>query len=118
MQKVRLLPNPSTFYINEVMFSLCSVDVLFHLRKEEYFRRAEEAEADVPMDGKKPGEAQGMKDSMAELVRHVLGQRRWVGAATPLRPVMLKPPAFAQLLPPLPAAAGPRGRCQPRHYAL
>jgi DNA polymerase alpha subunit B len=75
-KRVRLLPNPSTFMINEIVFSLSSVDVLFHLRKEEYFRRAEEAEADVAMDGRsKVGTA---KDSMAELCRHVLGQKRWV----------------------------------------
>lgn len=51
------------------MIALCSVDVLFHLRKEEYFRKAQEAE----VDPKNPG---GMKDSMAELCRHVLGQKR------------------------------------------
>ncbi len=73
-KRVRLLPNPSTFMINEIVFSLSSVDVLFHLRKEEYFRRAEEAEVDVVMDGRTKVGA--VKDSMAELCRHVLGQKR------------------------------------------
>jgi DNA polymerase alpha subunit B len=77
LQRVRLLPNPSTFYINEIMFSLCSVDVLFHLRKEEYFRRAEEAEVDVAMEVRKGGAGAAAKDSMAELCRHVLGQKRY-----------------------------------------
>ncbi len=54
------------------MISVASVDVLFHLRKEEYFRKAEEAEPDEMMKGNIP------KDSMADLCRHVLGQKRYV----------------------------------------
>ena len=50
---------------------MSTVDVLFHLRKEEYFRRAEEAD---PVGNSAPV----AKDAMAELCRHVLGQRRWV----------------------------------------
>jgi DNA polymerase alpha subunit B len=50
---------------------MSTVDVLFHLRKEEYFRRAEEAD---PIGNSAPV----AKDAMAELCRHVLGQRRWV----------------------------------------
>ena len=67
-QRVRFLPNPCSFFINEILFSMSTVDVLFHLRKEEYFRRAEEAEPEP--------DAVGAKDAMAELCRHVLNQRR------------------------------------------
>ena len=64
-----MLPNPAHFYVNETLFSVASIDVLFHLRKEEYFRRAEEADAE-PATG-----VVATKDAMAELCRHVLGQR-------------------------------------------
>ncbi|KAJ9107993.1 hypothetical protein QFC20_003679 [Naganishia adeliensis] len=67
-KKVRMLPNPANFYVNEALFSVSSTDVLFHLRKEEYFRRAEEADLE-------PGVKAAPKDAMAELCRHVLGQR-------------------------------------------
>ncbi|GHJ84547.1 hypothetical protein NliqN6_0949 [Naganishia liquefaciens] len=67
-KKVRMLPNPANFYVNETLFSVSSMDVLFHLRKEEYFRRAEEADFE-------PGMEVAPKDAMAELCRHVLGQR-------------------------------------------
>lgn len=50
---------------------MTSLDVLFHLRKEEYFRRAEEADPD-------PHAAVQPKDPMADLCRHVLGQKRFV----------------------------------------
>lgn len=68
-QKVRWLPNPCSIFINDMVFSVSTVDVLFHLRKEEYFRKAEEAEPESSV-------ASGSKDPMAELVRHVLGQKR------------------------------------------
>ncbi|KAJ9119956.1 hypothetical protein QFC24_005439 [Naganishia onofrii] len=68
-KRVRMLPNPAHFYVNETLFSVASIDVLFHLRKEEYFRRAEEADAEPATGVVAP------KDAMAELCRHVLGQR-------------------------------------------
>lgn len=70
-KKVKILPNPCTFSINEVLISLASTDVLFHLRREEVFQRADEADPDpsVPVSGNPQG------DAMANLVRHVLGQR-------------------------------------------
>ncbi|KAJ9098934.1 hypothetical protein QFC19_006158, partial [Naganishia cerealis] len=71
-KKVRMLPNPSHFYVNETLFSVSSIDVLFHLRKEEYFRRAEEADAEPSAATKS---VVAPKDAMAELCRHVLGQR-------------------------------------------
>lgn len=66
-----MLANPCTFAINEVVISLSAVDVLFHLRREELFTRAEEAD---PEPGSQPSDS---KDTMAGLVRHVLGQRNF-----------------------------------------
>lgn len=72
-KKVRMLPNPCTLSINEVMFSLASPDVLFHLRREEVFQRAEEAEPDPAT----PANPNPQGDGMANLVRHVLGHRHF-----------------------------------------
>lgn len=70
-KRVKVLPNPCTFALNEVVISTSSVDTLFHLRREELFQRAEEADPE-------PGAVQSRNpqgDAMANLVRHVLGQR-------------------------------------------
>ncbi|OCF32814.1 DNA polymerase alpha subunit B [Kwoniella heveanensis BCC8398] len=67
-KRVRLLPNPCTFSINEILVAVSTVDVLFHLRKEELYQRAQEAEPD-------PQQLTEVKDAMANLIRHVLGQR-------------------------------------------
>lgn len=81
------MPNPTIFSINEVSFALSTVDVLFHLRREEVLQRAEEAE---PASGGSSSPAHSeVKDPMAALVRHVLGQRTFY----PLFPV---PEAHAQ----------------------
>jgi DNA polymerase alpha subunit B len=69
-QRVRLLPNPCTFAINEIVISLSAVDILFHLRREELVQKAEEADPE-------PSQAAESKDTMAGLVRHVLGQRNF-----------------------------------------
>ncbi|KAF8895265.1 hypothetical protein BD779DRAFT_1668572 [Infundibulicybe gibba] len=37
--RIYLLPNPAQFSINNVAFAATSIDVLFHLRKEEYIKR-------------------------------------------------------------------------------
>ncbi|WVQ97259.1 hypothetical protein IAU59_004370 [Kwoniella sp. CBS 9459] len=67
-KRVKLLPNPCTFSINEVLVAVSTVDVLFHLRREEVYQRAQEAEPD-------PSQPTEVKDAMANLIRHVLGQR-------------------------------------------
>jgi len=72
-KKVRILPNPCSFSINEVLVSLASTDVLFHLRREEVFQRAEEAEPDPSV----PSSSNPQGDPMANLVRHVLTQRNF-----------------------------------------
>jgi DNA polymerase alpha subunit B len=51
-----------------------SVDVLFHLRKEQLVLRAEEVES-LEVEGQPPA-----TDTMASLSRHVLQQRRSVFA--------------------------------------
>ncbi|KAF8890039.1 alpha DNA polymerase [Gymnopilus junonius] len=42
--RIHLLPNPARFTINDISFGVTSVDTLFHLRKEEYFKRGIEAD--------------------------------------------------------------------------
>ncbi|KAH9480575.1 DNA polymerase alpha subunit B [Psilocybe cubensis] len=67
--RIHLLPNPARFTINDVSFAATSVDTLFHLRKEEYFKRGVEVE---PL----PAEANDLpNDVMANLCRHMLLQR-------------------------------------------
>ncbi|WWC86378.1 uncharacterized protein L201_001254 [Kwoniella dendrophila CBS 6074] len=93
-KRVKVLPNPCTFSINEVIVALSNVDVLFHLRREELYQRAEEAEPDVNMHGAE------VKDAMAGLVRHVLGQR-----------------SFYPIFPP-PEASAPEVNLDVTHYPL
>ena len=50
---------------------MTSVDVLFHLRKEEFIKRGEETES-TSIAGDDPG-----SDSMGGLCRHILRQRRF-----------------------------------------
>ena len=70
-QGVRCLPNPTTFSVNEVVFAMTSVDVLFSLRNQEFFRKCGEVhdDADVVEDPSN-------KDVMARTCRHLLRQRR------------------------------------------
>jgi hypothetical protein len=73
-QGVRLLPNPCQFSINEVAFGVASVDVLWALKSQEFFRKCGDAE---PLkEGEK--EDPGAKDVMARVGRHLLRQRRCV----------------------------------------
>ncbi|CDO75324.1 hypothetical protein BN946_scf184848.g1 [Trametes cinnabarina] len=67
--RIRLLPNPSRFTINGVHIAASSVDILFHLRKEEYFQRAGETEPLLVAP------ASDAPDAMANLCRHILQQR-------------------------------------------
>ena len=70
IQRIKLLPNPCRFSLNDVSFAVTSVDVLFHLRKEQLVMRAEEVES-LDVDGQLPA-----TDTMASLSRLVL-QQRW-----------------------------------------
>ncbi|KAI0754917.1 DNA polymerase alpha, subunit B [Daedaleopsis nitida] len=80
--RIHLLPNPARFTINGVHIAASSVDVLFHLRKEELFKRAAEIE---PLTAPVDPEGQGPSDAMANLCRHVLQQRNFY----PIFPVPL-----------------------------
>ncbi|KAI0304348.1 DNA polymerase alpha/epsilon subunit B-domain-containing protein [Multifurca ochricompacta] len=67
--RIKLLPNPCRFSLNDVTFAVTSVDVLFHLRKEQLVMRAEEVES-LDVNGQPPA-----TDTMACLSRHILQQR-------------------------------------------
>ncbi|GAA5908020.1 hypothetical protein JCM6882_000201 [Rhodosporidiobolus microsporus] len=68
---VRLLPNPCQFSINEVVFGVASVDVLWALKSQEFFRKCGDAEA--PAEGQ--AEDAMAKDVMARVGRHLLRQK-------------------------------------------
>lgn len=72
-KRINLVPNPFSFQINEVVIAVAATDVLFHLRREEVFQRAEEAEPDPNV----PRTANPQGDIMANAVRHVLGQQHF-----------------------------------------
>ncbi|PIL22596.1 hypothetical protein GSI_15285 [Ganoderma sinense ZZ0214-1] len=80
--RVHMLPNPARFTLNRVHFAASSVDVLFHLRKEEFFKQATEIE---PLVGAADPEGQTPSDAMVNLCRHVLQQRSFY----PIFPVPL-----------------------------
>lgn len=52
---------------------MSSVDILFHLRKEEYVRRMSEIHSVIPGEHEAPA-----TDAMANLCRHVVEQKRSV----------------------------------------
>ncbi|KAF8476554.1 DNA polymerase alpha subunit B [Russula ochroleuca] len=67
--RIKLLPNPCRFSLNEVTFSVTSMDVLFHLRREQLVMRAEEVEP-LEVDGQPPA-----TDTMTSLARYLFQQR-------------------------------------------
>ncbi|KAL4080954.1 DNA polymerase alpha/epsilon subunit B-domain-containing protein [Scleroderma citrinum] len=76
--QIRCLPNPCRFSVNGVSFGVSSVDVLFHLRREEFFRRMQETDPVAP-------DVAPVTDPMANLARTVLQQRSFY----PIFPVPL-----------------------------
>ncbi|KIK88801.1 hypothetical protein PAXRUDRAFT_688122 [Paxillus rubicundulus Ve08.2h10] len=66
--RMRYLPNPCRFSINGVSFGVTSVDTLFHLRKEEFFRRALEIDPLIPV-------SEPATDAMSSLARNIIHQR-------------------------------------------
>ncbi|GJE91767.1 DNA polymerase alpha subunit B [Phanerochaete sordida] len=68
--RIYSVPNPSQFTLNGVSFGVSSVDVLFHLRKEEFFRPMSEINSVALEDNETPA-----SDAMAKLCRHILQQR-------------------------------------------
>ena len=87
--------------MNEVVFSVTSLDVLFHLRNQEFFRPCGE----ILHEGEMMDESVMAKDIMSRTCRHLLRQRRCVLSGLPRVP----PPTdervtLMQLLPTLPGS--------------
>lgn len=70
-KQCKLLPNPATFSVNEVSFAVTSVDTLFHLRNQEYFRRC----GRVVDPAEPPPTEPEKEDVMARTCRHLLRQK-------------------------------------------
>ncbi|KAG9083062.1 DNA-directed DNA polymerase alpha subunit pol12 [Ceratobasidium sp. 370] len=68
-RKCQLVPNPGTFSVNGFTVGATSVDVLFHIRKDHFFKQAPEI-ADEPNSE--------TADAMTMLCRQVLEQQREV----------------------------------------
>jgi DNA polymerase alpha subunit B len=68
-----MVPNPGTFSVNGVKFGATSVDVLFHLRKEEFVKTVSTTTDTLPAAADDTG-----VDLIANSCRHLLQQRRWV----------------------------------------
>ncbi|KAI5475991.1 DNA polymerase alpha subunit B [Pseudohyphozyma bogoriensis] len=66
---VRLVSNPATFSINEVVFAVTSVDTIFHLRNQEFTRKV------VPT-GSLP-EGQELENAVTRSCRSLLRQRSY-----------------------------------------
>lgn len=67
-QRIRLLPNPCVLNINEVSIAVSSVDTLFQVRKDLYFKKAAEAEPEA-------GVVAGQGDMIANVCRSILTQQ-------------------------------------------
>lgn len=80
-QRIHCLPNPCQFTLNGISLTASSVDVLFHLRKEEFFRPMSEINPAPLADNETPA-----NDAMAKLCRHVLQQRRYASKPFSLAP--------------------------------
>ncbi|TCD61023.1 DNA-directed DNA polymerase alpha subunit pol12 [Steccherinum ochraceum] len=70
--RIKYVPNPSRFRLNGVSFAVSSVDVLFHIRKEEFFKRAPPAEPEGDA-----ADSNVVSDPMANTCRHLLEQRSY-----------------------------------------
>ncbi|CAE6482270.1 unnamed protein product [Rhizoctonia solani] len=73
-KRSQLIPNPSIFSVNGIRIGVTSIDVLFHIRKDEFFKHAPEV-SDEP-----GGQA---ADAMTMLCRQILEQQSFY----PLFPV-------------------------------
>jgi DNA polymerase alpha subunit B len=69
LQRCQLVSNPSTFSVNGFTVGATSVDVLFHIRKDHFFKLAPEI-SDEPNN--EPA------DAMTMLCRQILEQQRYV----------------------------------------
>ncbi|WFD41803.1 DNA-directed DNA polymerase alpha subunit pol12 [Malassezia psittaci] len=74
-KRVRCLPNPCIFYVNELAIGVSTADVLGDLRREELVQRVQAA-GTTPAGNKLPtAAANDARDPMLRLSRHVLSQR-------------------------------------------
>lgn len=69
-KRVRCLPNPSVFYVNELAIGVSTADTLGDLRREELVQRVQPGSSGTP-------QSKGVNDPIVRLVRHVLGQRHF-----------------------------------------
>lgn len=89
-RKVRLLPNPTTFSINEVSFAVTTVDTLFHLRNQEFFRRCGEW---VDPAANPPPDSVEKEDVMSRTCRYILRQKSFYPIfPAPLPSKVIDPP--------------------------
>lgn len=68
LKSVRLLPNPCVFSLDGIQFGVSTVDVLHHIKSQQYVQR--------PQRPVSEGEVPPPSDAMANLCRHILEQRR------------------------------------------
>ncbi|KAL5518536.1 POL12 [Sanghuangporus vaninii] len=76
--RIKLIPNPSRFTINDVSFGSTSVDVLFHIRNQEYAQRGTVVDPMPPVTPESSG-----TDPLTNSCRQLLCQRSFY----PLFPV-------------------------------
>ncbi|KAH8120686.1 DNA polymerase alpha, subunit B [Phellopilus nigrolimitatus] len=76
--RIKMIPNPCRFSINDVIFASTSVDVLLHLRSQEYMQRGQEVDPVPPVSPESSG-----TDPFTNTCRHLLQQRSFY----PLFPV-------------------------------
>lgn len=69
-KRVRCLPNPSVFYVNELAIGVSTADTLGDLRREELVQRVQSGSQGTP-------QSKGVNDPIVRLARHVLGQRHF-----------------------------------------
>lgn len=66
-----MLPNPCQFFLNGIRFGVSTVDVLYHLKNQQYIQRPQQPPLEASNDT-----VPAPQDVMANLCRHVLEQRR------------------------------------------
>ncbi|PWZ02335.1 DNA polymerase alpha, subunit B [Testicularia cyperi] len=78
-QRIRCLPNPSTFYINEIVVGASTGDSLFDLKLEEFVTRIEAAATPVPVPSCNATDSVAIahknKETYTRWSRHILSQR-------------------------------------------
>ena len=73
VKSIKVLPNPCLFSLNSIRFGVSTVDVLYHLKNQQYIQRPQQPPS-CPLTGTA---APAPQDVMANLCRHVLEQRRF-----------------------------------------